>query len=243
VNLEGPPLDRERDPAGEGGAGLFEADRPDVTPRSGVVAEDRDAHDRQFMAHGIFLLTAILGRSTRGSQTAAAAHVTGTSPGSRGHKKRAQCPPRGQRLHRGKKLVRIKISEGSDYLRGLLVLSRKDRKIAVPEARMITHVGKALGYCPEFCADAIRDILGNRYIHEDPPAFGSRLLAEKFVKDGLALASSDDEVHPAEEEWLRFVVEKNRLCQAWYRQQLDRVTSGCRRASRLEVDSLAVVYC
>jgi hypothetical protein len=53
MDLKGPPLDRKRDPAGERGAGLLEADRPEVAPRSGVVAEDLDADDRHRLAHDI----------------------------------------------------------------------------------------------------------------------------------------------------------------------------------------------
>jgi len=139
--------------------------------------------------------------------------------------------------------MRIGISEGSNYLRGLLVLSRKDRTIAGPEIRLLKHVGKALGYCPKFCADAIREILNNQYIQDAPPVFSSRLLAEKFVKDGLALASSDHQVDLSEEEWLRSVVDKNGLCQAWFRRERARVTGRIRHASRLEVDDLAIVFC
>ena len=53
MDLEGAPEDLERDAPGELRAGLLEADRPDEAPRSGVVAEDLDAHDRHSMAHGI----------------------------------------------------------------------------------------------------------------------------------------------------------------------------------------------
>ncbi len=70
VDLEGAPRDRERDPAGERGAGLLEADRPDGAPRSGVVAEDFDAHDGRFVAHGVLLLPAILCRPDRGVKPA-----------------------------------------------------------------------------------------------------------------------------------------------------------------------------
>ena len=127
--------------------------------------------------------------------------------------------------------MRIKVREGSDYLRGLLVLGRKDREITVPEIRLIEHVGRALGFCPKFCADAIREILDNKYILDAPPEFSSRLLAEKFVKDGLVLASSDNQVHPAEAEWLKSVVEKNGLCLVWFRQEVARAMNRNRHSS------------
>jgi hypothetical protein len=51
VDLEGAPENFQRDAPGELLAGLLEADRPDEAPRSGVVAEDFDAHDRYPLAH------------------------------------------------------------------------------------------------------------------------------------------------------------------------------------------------
>ena len=51
MDLEGAPENFQRDAPGELRAGLPEADRPDQTPRSRVVAEDLDAHDRYSTAH------------------------------------------------------------------------------------------------------------------------------------------------------------------------------------------------
>ena len=139
--------------------------------------------------------------------------------------------------------MKIKVRESGNYLRGLLVLVRKDRKIADPEVQLVNRVGKALGFCPKFCADALREILHNKYLLDTPPEFASKMLAEKFVKDGLVLASSDNQVHPAEARWLAATVEKNNLSQAWYRQEFERSASTKRRSSCLEVDGLAVEFC
>jgi hypothetical protein len=51
MDLEGTPDDLERDAPGKLRAGFLEADRPDEAPRSGVVAEDLDAHDLGTAAH------------------------------------------------------------------------------------------------------------------------------------------------------------------------------------------------
>jgi hypothetical protein len=55
MDLEWPPLDRKRDLIREAVTGLLEANRPDVAPRSGVVAEDLDAHDWHCLTHGASL--------------------------------------------------------------------------------------------------------------------------------------------------------------------------------------------
>jgi len=67
VDLERPPGDVELDAAGELRAGFLEADRPDEAPRSGVVAEDLDAHDRNPRIHDILLCRRLLRAERRSS--------------------------------------------------------------------------------------------------------------------------------------------------------------------------------
>ena len=105
------------------------------------------------------------------------------------------------------------------------------------------HVGEALGFDSRFCADALGEVLKNKYLVDTPPEFSSARLAEKFVRDGLVLAASDSEVHPSEEKWLKSAVAKNGLCLAWFRQECADVTAKVRFLSRLDVDDLAVEYC
>ena len=134
--------------------------------------------------------------------------------------------------------MNIGVIDGSSYLKGLLLLVRKDHRITDSEIRLMRHVGATLGFEFGFCENAIREILRNKYIADVPPEFSTKELTEKFVKDGLALAASDDEVHPREDEWLRQTAEKNGLGSTWYRQE--RAAAVKRRHSRLEVDSLTV---
>lgn len=138
--------------------------------------------------------------------------------------------------------MRIKVREGSDYLKGMLLIARRDRKIADSEIRLVEHVGAALGFDSRFCVDAIGEVLENKYLVDTPPEFSSAGLAEKFVRDGLVLAASDSEVHPSEEQWLKSAVAKNGLCLAWFRQECADVTAKVRFLSRLDVDDLAVEY-
>ena len=58
-------------------------------------------------------------------------------------------------------------------------------------------------------------IIKNKYITPEPPEFSSRELAEKFLKDGLVLASSDSDIHPHELAWLAAVAEKNNVSKHW----------------------------
>ena len=105
--------------------------------------------------------------------------------------------------------MKLSIIDGSNYFKGLLLLIRKDRKIVPAEIILMKRIGKTLGFEAEFCDNAIQEILDNRFIVDAPPEFSTEDLAVKFIKDGLALAHSDGEIHPEEEEWLRSVAEKN----------------------------------
>ncbi len=138
--------------------------------------------------------------------------------------------------------MKIPIMDGVNYLKGLLLLIRKDRKVTDGEIRLMKRIGKALGFERTFCDNAIREILENNYIVDAPPAFSTKKLAVKFIIDGLALAFSDKEVHPAEEAWLRSTAEKNGLGGAWFRHMLASTPDRNRLFFFLEAESLVVAY-
>jgi hypothetical protein len=135
--------------------------------------------------------------------------------------------------------MRIGVSEGGSYMRGLLLLARKDCKITRSEIGLFTQAGVALGYCPRFCTQAIAESLTNRYIEEVIPEFSSQSLCRMFIADGLALASSDDEIHRAEESWLASVADKHGLETAWFaRARLQAVRNA--PAVRLESERITL---
>jgi hypothetical protein len=68
--------------------------------------------------------------------------------------------------------MNISVIDGVNYLKGLLLLIRKDRRISDSEIRLLRRIGKALGFERKFC---------------------------------------DNEVHPAEDAWLRSTAAKNGL--------------------------------
>jgi uncharacterized tellurite resistance protein B-like protein len=138
--------------------------------------------------------------------------------------------------------MKISVIDGSSYFKGLLLLVRKDRKITELEIQLMKRIGKTLGFERKFCDDAIHEILENEYIVDTPPQFSTKELAIKFIKDGLALAFSDNELHPSEAEWLRSTAEKNGLDLTWFRQQSAKATNRKQLLSHMEVDDLTVEY-
>ncbi len=134
----------------------------------------------------------------------------------------------------------IDMKDASEYFRGLLLLISKDRKIADTETVLMKRIGKALGFEKDFCENAIREILENRFIVDEPPRFSTGELAMKFIKDGLTLAGADDETHHAEVVWLKAAAAKNGIEEEWFRRAQERaVLRGSDHTARLEVDDLA----
>jgi hypothetical protein len=138
--------------------------------------------------------------------------------------------------------MKIPVIDGSNYFKGMLLLVRKDNKISEPEHVIITRIGKALGFEKNFIEDAINEIIGNKFISEEPPVFSTHELAEKFIKDGLILAASDKQIHPREEEWLLAVAAANKIEPAWYFGEKKSLMEMKHHTIRLDADDLDVRY-
>ncbi len=104
----------------------------------------------------------------------------------------------------------------SNYLKGLLVVAKKDNRLTEPEKVILKGIAKKLGFASDFYEDTIRGLLANKYISESPIKFSDRKIAESFVVDGLNLAFADN--LPAEQEidWLRSTAFVNELKQDWF---------------------------
>jgi hypothetical protein len=135
----------------------------------------------------------------------------------------------------------IDILDGSNYFKGLLLLIRKDHKITETESELLKKIGRSLGLERRFCEEAIRDILENSYISETPPKFSSDELAKRFVRDGLRLAMSDNELHALEEEWLSEVATANGLPSGWFADHKRAALDGT-IGERFEAFDLRVQY-
>ena len=138
--------------------------------------------------------------------------------------------------------MKIPVPDSSNYFKGLLILIRKDNKITESEHVLMIRIGKALGFEETFIEDSIQEILLNKFISETPPVFSSRELAEKFLKDGLVLAASDNEIHPDEEAWLLSVAGINKIEVSWYFQEKKSFLQMKYRTIHLNADDLEVLY-
>lgn len=107
--------------------------------------------------------------------------------------------------------IHIDTRDKSFYLKGLLILIGKDRKISETERNLVVFIGRSLGFERKFCETAVSELLDNKYITDEPPKFSHPLIAESFIIDGLHIAVSDKELNPEELEFLIATARENNL--------------------------------
>jgi hypothetical protein len=107
--------------------------------------------------------------------------------------------------------MKISLLDRSLYLKGLMLLIRKDRQIDVAETALVMRIGKILGFEKKFCENVIAELLDNKYIVDEPPHFSAPDIAGSFIRDGIRLASVDGQIHEKEFLWLKAVAEVNGL--------------------------------
>lgn len=104
----------------------------------------------------------------------------------------------------------------SNYLRGLLILSRLDHVISDFEKKALIVIGKILEFDPHFCSDAIEELADNQYISEKPPIFSNRRIGLAFINDSLKLAFSDHVFHLKELRWIKNVARLNSIDKSYW---------------------------
>lgn len=116
--------------------------------------------------------------------------------------------------------MKLDIRDRSNYLKGLLVLISKDRKISENESNFIMNVGKILGFDKEFCQEAIDTLLDNEYISHEPPIFSNQEFAMSFIEDGISVSITDDDFDSLEISYLKSIAIENNVDEGWLIQKL-----------------------
>ncbi len=98
--------------------------------------------------------------------------------------------------------MKVDVLDRSKYLKGLLVLSKKDNYLSQKEREILKQVGKTLGFEKRFLESAINDLMVNEYLTEEPPKFSDKYVAESFIKNGILLATSDRKLDKQEASYL-----------------------------------------
>jgi hypothetical protein len=118
-------------------------------------------------------------------------------------------------------MMEISNLDKSNYLKGLLIVAKKDNQLAEQEKKIIRHCAEKLGFARDFYEDTLKSLLANKYISEEPIIFSDKNLAESFITEGLNLAHSDNSIVGVEIDWLRSVAIENKLGEKWFEEKIE----------------------
>jgi hypothetical protein len=134
--------------------------------------------------------------------------------------------------------LEFSLLDKSNYLKGLLIIARKDNQLAESEKNILKNIAQRLGFASDFYDETIKNLLLNKHISDEPIKFSNEKIAESFISDGLKLAFSDKKIHGDEIAWLKTAAFKNSLDEAWFNKELESI----REESNLSLKSDLTLY-
>ena len=124
--------------------------------------------------------------------------------------------------------MQIPAKDRSNYLKGLLIVAKKDNELHEHEKIIIREIAKRLGFSQTFYEYTIQNLLSNEYINEEPIIFSDRMIAKSFIIDGLRLAKCDNKLDENEINWLKDTSIANGMDPKWFDQKLKETTNSPR---------------
>ena len=134
--------------------------------------------------------------------------------------------------------MEFSVLDKSNYLKGLLVIAKKDNKLTEPEKKIIRDIAVKLGFATDFYEGILKNLIANKYILDDPVKFSDRKFAESFICDGLKLAFSDGVTPDPEIIWLKKIAEANKISEKWFEEKLEGYKSSKRSNSDFALYSI-----
>jgi uncharacterized tellurite resistance protein B-like protein len=122
--------------------------------------------------------------------------------------------------------MEISLLDKSNYLKGLLVIAKKDNKLTEPEKKIIRNIAIKLGFATDFYEDTLKSLIANKYILDDPITFSKKKIAESFICDGLRLAYSDGPAPESEMNWLKKIAGANDIEDNWFKEKTEHYKSS-----------------
>lgn len=109
--------------------------------------------------------------------------------------------------------VTLKLSyiDTSSYLRGLLILIRKDKIVHKNEKQLMLEIGEKLGFKSEIYEKTVNEFLSKKKIDETPPKFSSMKVSLRFIEEAISMAFIDNYFHLQEFSWLNEVAKVNKI--------------------------------
>jgi len=136
--------------------------------------------------------------------------------------------------------MEILAQDKSSYLKGLLIIAKKDNVLAESEESIIRQLAKRLGFSESFYEATLQGLLSNDYLSEDPLKFSEEKISHSFITDGLMLAYSDNVLDEREKDWLRQTAEVNSINLKWFEDKAKEVQrqSGAGAITGFALDSI-----
>jgi len=120
----------------------------------------------------------------------------------------------------------LTIIDKSNYLKGLLILARKDDKLVENEKKIIREAAKRLGFSKDFYEDTLRNLMNNKYLVDTPIKFSTTDIAKLFLSEGIELAATDNDLCEKEVTWLKSVAFENDISHDWFEETLNSIMSS-----------------
>ncbi len=118
-------------------------------------------------------------------------------------------------------MFELTLLDKSNYLKGLMVLAKKDNRLIESEKNLIREAGSRLGFSKDFYEDTLKYLMVNKYIDESPLKFSSPVVARMFIGDGLKLAYADHGFVPEELQYLKNIALNNEIGEENFHKMVD----------------------
>ena len=116
--------------------------------------------------------------------------------------------------------MELTLLDKSNYLKGLLIIARKDNQLAESEKNILKSIAQRLGFASDFYEETIKHLLLNKHIGDEPIKFSHEKIAESFILDGLKLALSDDKISDIEFSWIKNIAPENGISEEHFEKLL-----------------------
>ena len=128
----------------------------------------------------------------------------------------------------------------SNYVKGLLLLMGKDKKISDDERDFLHNVAETLSFDKKFIDGVINELFENKFLGDEPPLFSQKQYAEAFLRDAIQLALIDNDLSNAEFDWLQSIAVSNDLSDAWLNNEIEYYLSGkySRGSQELQIEKI-----
>ena len=107
--------------------------------------------------------------------------------------------------------MKLSYIDTSSYLRGLLILIRKDKIVHKNEKQLMLEIGEKLGFKSEIYIKTVDEFLAKKNIDDTPPKFSSMKVSLRFIEEAISMAFIDNYFHLQEFSWLNDVAKVNKI--------------------------------